>query len=684
MFKAIFIVVLFLSAFAVLPLCAETPDFGDDIGSAFSITPDNDPIEGELQTGADIDFFALTPEPETVYRVFFNNGLSDRKNLKVLMENSDYELRNIKKLDSNAETEYSTFYCEYGYPVYFKVFSDYSASGLYHIEVQTVKTVPVDSFSNSCSSPTQLDLSSGYIETEAVIDTSEPNFSAAPDYYTFDALENYRYYISFDYLDSSQLRATVLNSSCSSLVSSVNEDEGITLVSNDGGDFIIKCGHSPYGDSEDISVGNYYCLKVSAEGPLYDDFSNSKDSAHQIIPGDGPVKGTVFGANYGGDIDWFYADVNENSLYRITIDGYDYSRYKDCKIYYARTPESGHPESLIELYSTSEYNAIYSYLFSRDYMIEDSGRLYIRMAGRHFDTSYTVAAELISEFSEDLYPNTMEQAQQIPTDNTRIIGAVLGEYTDPNYVTHPDKDYFYFDTQDWHKYEVRVSKSDNANINFGVQLTDPAGSTIIDYHEDQAVLTFVDTSQQDKWYICVENKGLHLGGYYEFTVRDLGSFPDDRPSNFDSSDTFRLPTDGTWYGGSIDYYSDRGDDSDLLLFDIPVSGEYTFNFYNKIYRKVFFKVYYWDTEYHPAISKFDVSRGETVTKTHNFPTAGLGRIVVSTENNYTGDYFVSIKDPLPRCGDGYAPPPGDTNEDCYVDFQDVAAIAEGWLNDTNP
>ncbi|AQQ08548.1 hypothetical protein L21SP3_00332 [Sedimentisphaera cyanobacteriorum] len=455
-------------------------------------------------------------------------------------------------------------------------------------------------------------------------------------------------------------------------------------MSNDGGDFIIRCSHSVYTEYEDISVGNYYCMKVSAEGPLYDDFPNSKDSAHQVIPGDGPLKGAVFGANYGGDIDWFSVDVNANTLYRITIDGYDDSRYKDCKIYYSRTPEPGETEILIELYSTSEYEPISSYLFSRDYMIEESGRLYIRMAGRHFDTSYTVAAELISEFPEDLCPNTVEEAQQIPADNTRIFGAVLGEYTDPNYVTHPDKDYFYFDTQDWHKYEVRVSKSDNANLNFGVSNLDPSGSSIINYHDDQAALTFVDTSQRDKWYICAENETNIIGSYYEFTVRDKGYFPDERPDYFDSSDTFRLPTDGTLYAGSIDYFSDRGDDYDLLLFDISVPGEYAFEFHNQIYREVYFKVYYWDTEYHPAISKFAVYRGDTVTKTHNFPTAGLGRVVVSTENDYTGDYFVRIKDPLPRCGEDYPAPAGDMNGDCYVDFQDVTTAADGWLENTNP
>ncbi|AQQ08546.1 hypothetical protein L21SP3_00330 [Sedimentisphaera cyanobacteriorum] len=208
MFKPVTIAVMLLYAFGHIPSAAETRDFSDDISESFQILPESEPIEGELQTETDIDFFVLNPVPQTVYRVFLNNGASDRKNMTVLMENYNSELRDIKTLDSIAETEYSTFYCEYGYPVYFKVFSNYSASGLYHIEVQTVKSADVDSFSNSCSAPTLLDLSGGYIETEAVIDTSEPNFPAA-DYYTFDALENYRYHISFDYLDSSEIEASI-------------------------------------------------------------------------------------------------------------------------------------------------------------------------------------------------------------------------------------------------------------------------------------------------------------------------------------------------------------------------------------------------------------------------------------------------------------------------------------------
>jgi hypothetical protein len=65
-------------------------------------------------------------------------------------------------------------------------------------------------------------------------------------------------------------------------------------------------------------------------------------------------------------------------------------------------------------------------------------------------------------------------------------------------------------------------------------------------------------------------------------------------------------------------------------------------------------------------------------------TAAIFVLCVLWASRAPGTVFV-VGIPHPKCGDKYHPYPiGDVNQDCVVNFVDLALVLENWLEDNRP
>ncbi len=408
-------------------------------------------------------------------------------------------------------------------------------------------------------------------------------------------------------------------------------------------------------------LGTYYTLEVVDLGLFPDDISNVSETAVPVTPDGSMVEGQIqFNSSYHSDEDWFKFTPAENTLYRVTLTGEVNKGYKEMRIY--QIDEFGNLHETIYHYAWS--NGV----STRTFFIEKGDDIYVVLYSNVGNYSFYI--ESLGQYPPDSYSDSCAEATPI-TVNAEPTEGTLNHNPDGSLET----DWFVFDTQPLHMYEIRLTKSDNTDVNF--QIYSGNCDYILGWSKNHTVTSWFG----EQYKIYVAGSASYLGTYYTLEVVDLGLFPDDYPNIPD--DAVSIPKDGTLVEGQIQFTSSWHSDEDWFTFIAGQAGSYQFRLTGELskgYKEI--RVYWKDElevlrEYKytyvwsDAVSNFNV-------------TLPAGKVYVQIYSNL-GGYSFSVVSPEPRCGDLDHPYlPGDANKDCFVNLADLALLAADWMKCTSP
>ncbi|MBN1818273.1 MAG: hypothetical protein JW828_13015, partial [Sedimentisphaerales bacterium] len=234
-----------------------------------------------------------------------------------------------------------------------------------------------------------------------------------------------------------------------------------------------------------------FCLFIGggilkAEDPDYGDIP--EDAA--TIPTDGTI---VNGVLDSGDFDWFTFTPTANTLYRVTLNGQINSGYKEMDVYQIDEFDTLHKT----IYHYSHSNGV----SVRTFFLEEADDVYIKMFSN--PGGYAFYIEILGQYPPDSYSDDCAGATSLAVDAAPISGT-LTHKPDGSLET----DWFVFDTEPLHMYQINLTKSDNTDLNFQV------------YNEDcENVLGWAKSHTVTSWFgepykIYVAGNASHLGTYY--------------------------------------------------------------------------------------------------------------------------------------------------------------------------
>ncbi len=626
---------------------AESPDYGNTSDEAFSISPDSTVYQGYIDSN-DEDWFVFTPTANTLYRVTLTGQINmGYKSLNVYQEDEFGDLtQTIHTYVWSNATAVQTFFIESSNDVYIKL---YDNTGNYSFHVDTIGQYPPDSYSDDCATASPLVVDAA--ATEATL-THNPDDSLESDWFEFDTTALHMYQISITYSDNTNVSFRVYDDNCEQIL---DWSKTVTITSWFGESYKILVSGNP------VYVGTYYTIRVVDLGLQNDDYSNVVDTADPITPDGGIISGRVdFDSTYQSDQDWFTFTPTPQTLYRVTLTGQDGAGYKSMNIYQIDEFDNLH-------------QTIHNYVWSNDteqktFFIESGDDIYLKLYDNNGDYSYSI--ENLGNYPQDSYSNDCATASPITVDAAPIEATLTHN---PDGSIEPD--WFEFDTVALHKYEIRLTCSDNTNVNFSVYSQD------CDY-----LLGWSKTATITSWFgesykILASTDPSYLGSYYTLEVVDLGLQEDDYPNT--SATAIDVPKDNTVINGEIEYLSSLHNDEDWFTFVAAQDGDYGFSLtgeYGQGYKSM--NIYTEDElgVLHEVKHSY-VWSDATTNYTVNL-TAGV--IYVKLYDNL-GQYSFTVDSPEPRCGDLDHPyPAGDANQDCYVNLEDVAILATNWLSCSAP
>ena len=626
---------------------AEDPDYGDIPEDAETFSADGTTVGGVLESG-DIDWFKFTPAANTLYRVTFTGGLTGGwKTISVYQIDESGTLRATLSDNVNSTNIYvKTFFLEAGDDVYVKVNRD---AGIYFFDIEPISQIPPDDYSDECTEATSITVDAAAIGGTL---THNPNGSLEVDWFVFDTEPQHMYQILLTKCDNTEVNFQVFSEDCEYIL---NSSKNQTVMSWFGEQFkIYVVGNPAY-------LGTYYTLEVVDLGYFPDDYSNESETAEPIVADGSVIAGELqFDSSYQKDEDWFVFTPTVNTLYQITFTGEVNKPWKNIDIY--QIDESG------TLRVTLSYNVPTTNIYEKIFFLEEGLDVYIKVS--RDPGHYYFDIKPIGHYPPDDYSDDCDEATAITVDAVPLEGTLTHN---PN--GSLEADWFVFDTEPQHMYQITLTKCDNTEVNF--QLFNEDCGNLLNSSKSRTVTSWF--GEQYKLYVA--GSPAYLGTYYTLEVVDLGLFEDDYPNIWE--DAFNIGVDGSVVAGGIQYMSSYHKDEDWFTFTVDEVEDYQFmltglpNGYIRL--KVFRKD---ELDVLHNLKDLAVYAGNVLDTTLTLPA---GEIYVQMHNTQLVTYELSVTSPEPRCGDFDHPyPPGDFNEDCYVNMTDLALIAANWLDCTDP
>ncbi|AQQ71682.1 hypothetical protein SMSP2_02059 [Limihaloglobus sulfuriphilus] len=625
-------------------LYAEDPDYGSTYDTAEPITADGTPLQGVLTSG-DEDWFTCSAAGVTMYRVTLTNQNSNYKYVKAYQIDEFGDLIEAMYFNAYNNQNSQTMFLQSTYDIYLEV---YNSDGVYSISIEAIGTYPEDAHSANCVDATPIVIDD--LAVEATITRADPSqgLPLDEDWFVFTPTPLHKYRILLTHSNNANVDFKIYSGDCTTELRGWDTDA--TIVSWFGEDVKI------YVSGDDDKLGEYYTLEVIDMGGYPDDHGNIPEQATGITDDGTQIYGSLdYDADIGEDEDWFAFTPQENCLYNVTLSNSD-SNYKFIKIF--QEDEFG---ELIETYYFNSYNKTNT----NQLFFEKSGDVYAIVYNN--SGGYWISFDQAGIYPPDQYSNDCGSANSIMVDEAPIEATITRG-------PPLDTDWFVFETQALHHYQVKLTHSANSNVDFKIFSGD-CGTELRGWDTD---MNFVSWYGDDyKIYVCGDDN--RLGEYYTLQVLDINSYTDDYPNTWDQAAS--IPKDGTMVAGEIEYMGDFGSDEDWFTFVAGQDGDYVFQLENPDSNYKYMKIYREDMPGH-LIELLYFNCYNNLAERTQYIEAGTCYIQLY---NSMGDYQFSVLSPEPRCGDLDHPyPPGDANKDCVTDILDIAQMATGWLQDNRP
>ncbi len=526
-------------------LLAENPDFGNTYELADTITV-GDTVFGTLDPG-DEDWLVFEKSQYGRYRFILTNSNYNWKSMAVYQEDEFGNL--IEQGNFGAYYGYqnalATLFFEPAYKCYIKISGD---AGNYSIKVEFLDTTYPDSYGDDCQDATPIIVDNS--PTIGTLDHTNPNLFDT-DWFIFSTQAMHKYQVIITRTDNSNAYFVIYSGNCGSSFSGGNMSH--TLVSWFGEDYKLQII-----GSNDL-IGQYYTIEVKDLGLQSDDYGNTSDLAHTITPDGQEVFGNLqYASDYNSDVDWFVFPKSEYGRYKFTLTNADYN-WKIMTIY-----QENQFGQLMEQGSVGAYygyqNGIATMFF------ELAANCYIRVDNDTGD--YSIKVEYIDTTAPDSYSNSCQDATQIFVANPPTIGTL--DHVEYNPI---EPDWFFFNTEPLHKYQITLTGTYNSDAHFMVY-PDNCGNPIIGGNLSHTIVSWFGES----YNLNVTGSNDSIGHYYTIQVTDLGQQQDDWPNIYTLAPI--VSKDGQMIEGTLNYTADYNADVDWMKFTAAVDGDYNFIFNN--------------------------------------------------------------------------------------------------------
>lgn len=604
--------------------------------------------QGNLSANDDVDWFKFTTAANTLYRVTLHGQLdTSYKYMDIYQMDEFGDLhRTIYFNVYSSATSVITVFLETDDPVYVKI---YDRAGNYSFNFESLGQFGPDSYPDDCADATGI-----AINADPIVGTlmHNPDGSFDTDWLVFDTEPLHMYEIKLTKSDNTDLNFRIYSEECQYLL---DWSKNHTVTSWFGEKYKIQVAGNP------AYMGTYYTLQVIDLGLQADDNYNIFEAATPIVADGSPIEGEIqFLSSYHSDEDWFTFEPTANTLYQFTLTGELNKSYKYMDIYQM--------DELGALNRTTYFNVHSSAISVISVFLETDSTVYIKMYDRLGGYKFNI--EPIGQFLPDGYSDDCAAPKPIS----------VGPGPTKGTLTHnPDgsleEDWFVFDTEPLHMYEIKLTKSFNTDLNFRVYSEDC--QFLLDWSKNRTVTSWFG----EKYKIRIAGNPIYLGTYYTLEVIDLGIQTDDYPNIAANAGT--IAKDGTPVEGEIQYLSSYHSDEDWFKFIAGQDGDYQFMLTGEVDKSY---------KYLDIYRQDELGSLHRVTYTNVYGgavrdisvTLSAGPIFVKIYDRL-GKYGFSVISPEPRCGDLDHPyPPGDANQDCYVNIADLALMAANWLKCTAP
>ncbi len=650
--KQLLCVVVIALMTMTLSVMAENPDYGNSSADAESITPDGTTTQGYID-GADEDWFTFTPVANTLYRVTLNGEYNMGYKTLHVYQTDEFDVLH-KTIDYSVwsnDTSARTFFIEKPDDIFIKL---YYAPGGYSFHIEAIDNYAPDSYSDECATASTITVDAA--PTSATL-THNPDETLEVDWFVFDTEPLHMYQINLTKSDNTDLNFQLYSEDCEYIL---NWSKIRTVTSWFGEQYKIHVAGNP------AHIGTYYTIEVVDLGLFPDDYLNIPESAVAITPDGTVVEGEIdYDSSYHKDEDWFKFTPVANTLYRVTMTGDLNMGYKTMHVYQI--------DEFDNLHKTIDYSVWSNDTGVRTFFIEEPDDIYIKLFYANGGYSYYI--EPVGNFPPDSYSDDCNGATTVTVDAPPTSATLTHN---PN--GSLEIDWFAFDTEPLHMYQINLTKSDNTDLNF--QVYNDNCEYILNWSKTRTVTSWFG----EQYKIYVAGNPVHLGTYYTIEVVDLGLFPDDYPNI--AASAVSIPKDGTLVEGEIQYDSSYHKDEDWFTFIAGQDGDYDFSITGEVnmgYKTI--RVY---SEDELGVLRIKKDTSVWSDGVNNFTVNLLAGKTYVQVFYALGEYGFSVVSPEPRCGDLDHPyPAGDSTgpegvPDCKVDMLDLAALVSNWLIDNNP
>lgn len=640
-------VMLFL-AFAVSVSNAEDPDYSNDWEGAQEIVTDGTIISGELTSG-DQDWFRIGSPGYTQYSVYLKGQQgAGYKKMDIYQQDEFGTLYSVLNISVWGDEIYTgTIYIESNLDLYVKVREN---PGQYQFYIQSLVQVFPDGYSDECATATALD-----VAQDPIVGILEHNGDGTlnDDWFVFDTEPQHKYEVRLTHTNNTYVYASLFDSQCNSLV---GNSTIITVTSWFGEQYKIRT------TANAVYLGNYYTIDIVDLGLCPDDYSNVYYQNPTVVPVDDTmVYGKVdFSSTYQSDEDWFIFTPVPNSLYRITLKGEINAGYKHVNIFQI--------DAFDDLHKTLEFSSWSNEIQSRTFFVEKPEDIYLKAF--YNNGEYEFYIEYLGQYLPDGVADDCSNPVTLTVDAAPMSGT-LSHFADGTL----ESDWYVFETEPLHKYEIRLISSDNSYPYFSVYSS--SCSNVLGNNTYSTVTSWFG----EDYKLKVNCSSSYLGVYYTIEVNDLGLCDDDYPNVYYQA--VEIPKDGTYVDGEIQFDSSYQADEDWFTFTAALEGNYDFSLIGEVSKGYKIVDIYWQDGNQVLRHKKNASVwSDGVSNfTVNLPA---GEIFVKMYYNL-GKYSISVLSPDPRCGDLDHPYPlGDVNQDCKVNLEDFALMAANWLTCNSP
>jgi len=622
-------------ALAIGSARAEVPDYGNDCNSAEPIDPNGTMVEGTLSPTGDEDWFSFTAAAQGLYEITLHSQ-SGYKYLQLYGPDECGTPQRIATITTSTGTKNEEIFISYAGTYYARV---YQGSGLYRVSVDELGVYDTDTYADICTDADEL-----VVDGDPAYD-GITDWGLDEDWLTFGTVVLHKYQITLTRSFTSNIAFDLYTQDCATNLKA-NRTTTLTFVSLDGANYNLRV------HSSNFTQEGYYEIQVEDLGEQPDDYGNTCDTATPIDTNGAELEGALqYSADLFADEDWFSFTASAHGLYEITL--HSQSGYKYLEVY--GPDECGTPQRIATI-STSTGTK------SEQLFISYAGTYYARVY--YGSGLYHVSVTELGVYDTDTYPDTCFEAAPLDVNGIPAYDGITDWGNDEDWFTIP--------TGVLHKYEVTLDKSFTSDVVF--DLYDYDCETNL--KSNRTSITFVS------WYGAnyfprVHSSSFGKEGFYGIWVADLRLQPDDHGNVWYQST--QVETNGVEKEGNLQYTADIGSDEDWFYFLASLEGLYQITLWSQSGYKYLVLYRYEEPQQLQEITSFYTST--EVTKDVSI-TPGVYALKV---HKGTGLYRVGVLSPEPQCGDPNHPyPTGDLNQDCVVNFKDVAVLANNWLADNRP